>query len=417
MSSRLLAPLSLLLATLLFLATWPWKALFAVGLFHAFAEAAMIGGLADWFAVVALFRHPLGIPIPHTGILPRQRAKLTQAIADTVQNTWLAKDTILEYVREWKPATVLLASLDTPANRGAALALLRTVLAEIIRALDARAASRTVQEALRARITPEDIGRLLRRALDAAMEDGAHQRLLTLLAQQADARLGDAGLARRLAASLQGAADRYAASPLRRAARWMAERSNVLNYDDLAAALVETFRQDLRDMASDASHPLRSSLEDVFRQSVAGLEHDVHLQALVDNAWTAFTTSPRVAEQLEAQAQRAIAWLLDDASRPDSLLLGHAAGLLDAALLRFHRDPAALDAADAWIRDRLTHLVDTRHADIGALVRSNLNRLSDDEMTAQIERKVGADLQYIRVNGALVGGLVGALLYLLQAAF
>lgn len=414
MSARFLAPLSLAIATLLFFATLPWKDVFAVGLLHAFAEASMIGGLADWFAVVALFRHPFGIPIPHTAIIPKQREKLTRGITDVVQNLWLKKESILERMQSWNIAALLLSSLGSAHNRDTLRALLRMLLAETLGGIDARSLARGVEGFIRSRLRAADLAALLRKGVGTLRGSDLEQRLLEQLGRLADQWLREQRVAGLLASSLRSAADNYATSPLRRVSRWMAERSNVLNYDELSSALLAAARQDIADMIAQQEHPLRASFDELLARFAEACGEDPMLRRGIDDLWSSLTAEGTIAAALDGPAQRALAWLADDLRSADSLLLRHADGFIESRLARLRDDPSALASLDRWLKDRIGHVIETRHEEIGAMVRGNLDRLSTAQLVAQIEEKVGGDLQYIRVNGAVVGGLVGAALYVLQ---
>ncbi|MBL0175087.1 MAG: DUF445 domain-containing protein [Ignavibacteria bacterium] len=409
-----LAPLSLLLATALFGATLPFRHVAPFGLLNAFGEAAMIGGLADWFAVVALFRHPFGIPIPHTGILLHYRDRITKGIVDAVQNTWLAKETIVERLSGMRLIEPLLTSLDDDTNRRAVLRLGNTVAREALRGADTGAVASAALEQLRAGIGTADLLRWMQRSARRAVEAGRHTAALEIFAGRAAEWLQAERVRVLITANLKKIAEDYSRSTLRQVGRWMAEKSNMLNYEDLAASIIATLQADLRDLAADPAHPLRAEFDTWATGFIDGLPANESVTAMVD-AWR---TDLLEAEGLKAAGEKLIADLrdrmLDDLSRDDSAIMRYAEGALAQGLARFRANQQAIETVESWAKERIAHLVEEHHDQIGAIVSHNLDKLDDEQLVAQIESKVGGDLQYIRVNGAVVGGLVGAALYLLK---
>lgn len=407
-TTRHLATISLIAATLLFAATFPVRHTFWGGLVHAFAEAAMIGGLADWFAVVALFRHPLGLPIPHTAILPAHRARLTQGIIDIVQNTWLHKDAIRARIDRWDVGATLAGWLASARARAAVGAAVRAVARELLAGLDAARLAPALRESLRTRITADDLARWLTTAGDRVLAERLHEPMLDTLLEGAARQLQSPDLVHTVSKMLREAADAYATSPMKKLGRWLAENAGALDYRDLARALLGAAAHDVDAMRRDAAHPLRRAIDERLRELPAALAPSLHHPLM---------TSPAVVEALEGAIERAAVWVRDDIEQGEGLLVTQINALLEQARARLAGDAAARAAVDTWIKERIVHIVDEHHGEIGALVRENLEKLDNAQLVAQIESKVGADLQYIRINGAVVGGLVGMLLYLLQTAF
>lgn len=413
-SSRILAPASLVAASVVFVATLPWHDTFLGGLLHAFAEASMIGGLADWFAVVALFRHPLGLPIPHTAIIPRHRAKLTGGIIDMVQNRWLTKEVILERISGWNIAGLLLSSLRLGETRARLIGLLRAALRELLRDMD----ERRVTEGLLARsLRTDDILRWIRLLGERGVAQGWHHAVFTHATGQAAQWLETPAVRAVIVRHLRDIAKEYASNPMRRVGKWMAESVNVLNYDDLAEAIVRTLGEEFARMRGDMNHPARTDFDTWLAAMVMGIETREDLRATIESWRREMVEERRAAELLAQPVARLHAWLRDDLEREDSVLMTQLQGLLETGLTRFASDTDAQHRLDAWIKEHVATLVDRYHGEIGAMVRRNLDKLDDAQLVRQIEEKAGDDLQYIRVNGAIVGGLVGAVIFLLKYFF
>lgn len=415
--SRILAPISLVAATLLFFATLPFLEFFLGGLLHAFAEASMIGGLADWFAVVALFRQPFGLPIPHTAILPRHRAKLTSGIIDMVQNRWLTKDTILERIAGWNISARLLEALDDAENREHLLRLLRDALGEALNGIDERRFSERLSQLLARNIHTEDILQWTRTMGERGIELGWHRALFSHVIGQGADWFGTPKIRDVIVRHLRDIAEQYASNPMRRLGKWMAESVNALNYEDLAKAIVRTLSEELAQIRDDAAHPARTDFDHWLHKAVQGLDTNPELLAAVGQWRGDMLDNGRASALLLNPVQRLRSWLLDDLDKEDSVLVQQLRGALEGALRRFADDTARQQRLDQWIKEKVATLVDRHHGEIGSLVQHNLEKLDDKQLVRQVEEKVGDDLQYIRLNGAIVGGLVGAVIFLAKQFF
>lgn len=410
--STLLAPVSLVAATILFAVTLPFTDIFVAGLLHAFAEAAMIGGLADWFAVVALFRHPFGLPIPHTAIIPKHRAKLTQGITDMVQNRWLTKETILERLAAWRVSSSLLALFDDEQNLKDVMQVLRSTLAEALRDIDDAQVARKLLDVLRTHVSTDDLLRWLRLLGERGVDGGWHHVFFTHAVGQAAAWLENREIRHVIETQLRRIAEDYADNPLRRLGKWMAESTNTLNYDDLTNAIITTLTEELRRMQRDKTHPARGDFSAWLQGTVDGLEENSELREQVDRLRTDLFERDDAARQLLRPVSSARSWVLNDLASESSVIMQQIEVLITRTRDRFSSNPEAQERVDAWVRMKLAELVERHHGEIGAIVERNLARLDDEQLVRQIEEKVGSDLQFIRVNGAVVGGLVGAVIYL-----
>lgn len=412
-SARILAPVSLLFAAALFLGTLPFTDMFFFALLHAFAEAGMIGGLADWFAVVALFRHPFGIPIPHTAIIPKHRAKLSKGIIDVVQNKWLDKETIRERVQTLSFAEIFLRWAEDASNRRLAVRMIRSVLKETVRDFDEEKFSERTLSLLRERIHTDDVLRWLKRGLEAIIRKGWHDVLLNALARNIADWLATPRVQTLLAKNLETIAEKYSTTMLRSIGKWIAETTNALNYEDLARSIAMSLKEDIQAMIALQDHPLRKEIETALGMYVRDLERNESLRAFIDEQrerW--FDPSQR--DMLSSFIIRAKNLFAGSMENDDSILVVQLESFLLEQLQRFRGNVPAQHRLDEWLRERLVRLVEERHSEIGLLVQRNLEKLDDKQLVKQIEEKVGADLQYIRVNGAVVGGLVGTVIFLLK---
>jgi uncharacterized membrane-anchored protein YjiN (DUF445 family) len=387
-----------------------WLELIAAGF-----EAAVVGGLADWFAVTALFRHPLGIPIPHTAIIPHRRQKIIESIVSMVQNEWLSPEVIGTRLARIAPSALLLEWLDDPEHVARLGSPVRDLLRALARTLGEGPVrdfvERTIRHQLEDLPSDQTIARLLARAVKSDSTGAAVQSVVLSLANLADRPATAEELQwwiQRSAEKLREGGKRVVPFFLRRP---VVQRKIV----DAACAYASS---ELRLAAADASHPLRrAALATVgrFADRLAAGDADARLQvarvraALVES----MELRPVVGEALVrlrgqldeelADAHGALSTFLDRQMRD--------------GIVRLLSDPARRETLDGWVRATAIGLLERHHDQIGLTVRENLEALETGALVQQIEDRVGADLQFVRLNGAVVGGLIGLVLALLRLFF
>jgi uncharacterized membrane-anchored protein YjiN (DUF445 family) len=382
------------------LAGAPWLAVVAAGF-----EAAVVGGLADWFAVTALFRHPLGLPIPHTAIIPTRRAKLTEGIVATVEEDWLSPEVIGTRLDRLAPSAWVAEWLGDPTHVARLGAPLRDLLRALARTLTEEEVTGFVDQAIRRQLRdlPVDAaaGRWLARALASESAAPAFATLATSLANLAERP--------RTAAELHWWLDRSART-LRRTGRRLVPF--VLRRKVVQRMIVEAAcgyaAAELRGAAGDPEHPLRRLVQGGiarFADRLAGGDADALGQAtrLRDTLVESLEAGPVVRDTLA----RLRAQLEQDLGDPASALSRLVDRRLASGVLELLDDAGRRATFDRWVRATAQELLRRHHHQIGLTVRENLDRLDTADLVARIEERVGPDLQFIRLNGAVVGGLVG----------
>ncbi len=377
-----------------------WLRILAAGF-----EAATVGALADWFAVTALFRHPLGLPIPHTAIIPARRAKIIEGIVTMVQEDWLSPQVIGTRLARFAPSELIVDWLGSPAHverLGAPVRdLLRGVAATLTEEEVVGFADRTIQRQLRELPVDATTGRWLARVLASDSAQVAFTTLATSLANLAERPRTAAELhwwIDRSARTLRAGGKRFLPFVLRRK---LVQRKIVEAACDYAAA-------ELRSAAHEPEHPLRRLVLDAagrFADRVAAEDADAIAQAerLRGAVLESLAAGPLVRDTL-ARLRGQIEVELDD---PRSALSGLVDRQVRAGVLELLDDPERGAAFDRWVRTTADDLLRRHHDQIGLTVRESLEALETGALVAQIEERVGGDLQFIRLNGAVVGGLVG----------
>lgn len=388
-ATGLLVVVTLVFAATFFLPDETW-----VGFVRAMAEAAMVGGLADWFAVVALFRHPLGIPIPHTAVIARSREGLGSNLATFVEDQLLEPEVVASRLRDADLAGRVGAWLAVEDNAEQVAASVATTLATVLDGLDRRAVADDLAELAGRGLAAMPVADLAGRGLEAAIAEGQHQEVLTAAIRGVRSALVDhrAVLRERLG---------------RESPWWVPPALDDVVFDRASAAL----QRFLAELADAPDHELRRAVDDQLRVLVVRLRTDpaiaARLSERVDDlanrqevrAWAA-TTAERLVDALAASA-------LDDQSQVRDRLTRAITTLAE----QLTTDEQLRGRVDEWITDLAPSIADASRREVGRIIATTVEGWDLEDTSARLELWLGRDLQWVRINGTLVGGLVGLVLH------
>ena len=368
------------------------------------AEAALVGGIADWFAVTALFRRPLGFPW-HTALIPKSRDKIVTAIAGAVQNELLSKESIKRRLVGVRLVDVIVGWLE----EGDRQALLPDLAARYAQSawdnLDIPAAARYGQKWVKAILHEADLATYSRQGLAWLLASGRADRIIEqLLAEVTAVAARD---------TTRRAIERYLEQYSRNAARswWqklvlsLAEATDTLNTAEAAAVLHAELLLLLGDLAA-ADHPVRAWARTRLAAAVDRLGDDPAWATDLDAWRKGLAGRLRLEEALAAVGTLAIR------NAPPDWPSAWAARQADKLWTAFKADDAMRDWVEEQLQTALSRFIDSEHDLVAAVVRDALVRLSDEDLNMFIEDKAGEDLAWIRINGSVVGGGVGLLLFL-----
>jgi uncharacterized membrane-anchored protein YjiN (DUF445 family) len=379
------------------LANAAWLRILATGF-----EAALVGGLADWFAVTALFRHPLGLPIPHTAILPARRAKIIEGIISMIQEQWLSPAVIRARLARISPSAFVVDWLRDPAHVERLASPVRDLLRRLARLLaEAEVAGfvdRTLRQQLRELPVTPSAGQWLLRAASSESADVAFGTLVQLLATlfaRPDITVRLYWWLDRLARTLQEDGQRLISFFLRR------KRVQ----QKIVEAVCSYATSELRSAARDPQHPLRifvlSSLRQ-FAERLAAGDPEALVQA--ERLRTAILESFEAASLIGYMLARLSDQLERDLIDSRSALSGLIERKLLAGILELLDDPERRATFDQWVRSTASDLVHRHHHEIGLTVRENLEALETGALVAQIEERVGRTCSS---SGSMVRSWVG----------
>lgn len=354
------------------------------------AEAAMVGGLADWFAVTALFRHPLGLPIPHTAIIPRKKDDLANSLQEFFAENFLTADVVRSRLSDAHLATKLGAWLEDPAHAHRVV----TEGARIGRAALGRITDEDVRSVATGSIVPrlakEPIAPALGRLLERLVTDGSHRGLVDLLVNVSGRWL----LANpdRVEALIGDQAPRWAP-------RLVSGRVQSWGYQRAVDWLVE--------VRSDPEHPARQALDDLLLRVAADLQRDSAVQRRTETLKERLLAHPAVADtavSLWQSLRASVNGALDDDSSSLWQRAEEALGRLGASLAT---DRVLQKRVDGWLGDGAGWVVSQYGRELSTVISHTIRKWDGQQASRKIELHVGRDLQYIRINGTIVGALAG----------
>ncbi len=373
------------------------------GWLRAFAEAAMVGGLADWFAVTALFRRPLGLPIPHTAIIPANKDRIADTMAGFLRSNFLIPQVVARRLKAVDFAGAAGALLANP--RADAEARIRrgtaSLMADVFEALDAdQRLGRLARGALRRQLDRLELAPLLGQMLRGAVAEGRHLPLI------------EAGL--RLAGEVLEDNEPLIRSMIHTRANALLRLTGL--DERLANAILDGFYRLLAECIVDPAHPLRGKLLEAIDRLATALCDDPAMQARVARFKHEMLGNPAMARWMDALWLRARTSLLSAARAPDRALSGRLGGNLASFGKELQQDARLHALVNRLARRVLAGTASRYGGGIVKLVSETVKRWDGRTVTARIESAVGRDLQFIRINGTLVGGLMGIFLHAIDLA-
>lgn len=379
---------------------WAWVS--------AFCEAATVGALADWFAVVALFRHPLGLPVPHTAIIPRSKARIADSLAAFVRDHFLEPQTLLARLEVFDPAAKLGDWLSRPEQSRRLAQLARGWALQALDLLDERAVRESIQAFVIARLQGWNAAATAGDVLGLLTADGRHQALL------------DEAL-RRLGAYLDDEAVKQRASGLlvKHARKEWPRLVGTVDFvkpvegiaDSLADRIARALLDELNEILSQPAHPLRRDYEQWLQDYVRRLREDPALADRVEAIKQNLIGHERVQEYVRGLWDQVHASLRRDLEREDGVLSRHLEQSLAGLGQALGRDGELREAINQHVMGGAEKLALRLRGGVTDYIAQTVKAWDERHLVEQLELSVGRDLQYIRFNGTLVGGLIGLALH------
>ena len=391
----------LVLAVLVFIAAswyepvYPW-----LGYIRATAEASVVGGLADWFAVTALFSHPLNIPIPHTAIIGRQKDRIGRIIGNFVQHHFLARDAVSVKLRGMRIAERAADWLSDAANAQRIATQLASGLARTLEALPDDKIRDLIQQGAMERIRSTRVAPMLGRTLAVVVAGDRHQEILNEAIRIAGRAVRDNEEAIR--------------SRVKREMPWWVPKPID---NKIYQRIISAVDQLLNDIGNDPAHPVRASFDQALRDFVERLQHSPEASAKAEalkEEWLSEEAVADLAEWIWRSTRQAVAGY---ATRAE----GTEPGPLARGLSDFGRslrgNPDLLAELDEVILGIALDVVEKHRHEAADLIAQTVAGWDPEATSRRLELAVGRDLQFVRINGTIVGGMVGLAIYAVPRLF
>ncbi|MGE8205594.1 DUF445 domain-containing protein [Heyndrickxia sp. NPDC080065] len=403
-NSRYLARTSLSIMGVGFVATLPFEHTNPfLGLLHGGFEAGIVGGLADWFAVTALFRHPLGIPIPHTSLLAKNRKRMTKALVSVIERDWLSKESIVNKLKNIQLTEKLIIIAKKEIYSESFKKRLLSFIEQLILQIDIKKFAPIITKQIKGYLGSYNINSLLANVVNLILDRQYDQKTLDYLLNQGEEWVSKEESKLQLGSAAVKALNKIELDGfLQFALKSFQSLVNEEKLGKLIQKLLKNIISDLKQPDSQNREKLLSSIH--FRlDNLKNNEKVVHeIEGLKETFLQQWDPNEQLEVILENLSKQSIEFIHNDHFWDNYLF-----PLLNDLLNKLSEDENKITNIENWLHTQITHFIETNHSKIGKLVQENLDKLDDEMLIDMIENNVGKDLQWIRVNGAICGFIIG----------
>ncbi len=391
---RLATSLLAILAVIFLLAfalqnQYPW-----LGYVRAAAEGGMVGALADWFAVTALFKHPMGLKIPHTAIIPRKKDQIGASLGQFVEENFLSEDIVSQKLESVDVAKRLGTWLSSPKNVQRVADEGAAVIRGALTVLDDSEVQRTLESMARKHLLEPEWSPTLGKLLERVLVEGHHRAAVDTLVERAyEWALANQDTVENLVSQR---------SPV-----WMPGFVDKFMGDKVHDELVKF----LDAVRQDPNHPLRNSIDDYLSSLAQDMQHSPDMIAKVEAIKMNAISDPQLREMVTNAWTTLKNVLLEAIDDPESELRMTFTNALQDAGQRMASGQELAQKVNAWVDQAARYLVRTYRKDIASIISETVEKWDPKETTEKIELQVGRDLQFIRINGTVVGSLAGLAIF------
>lgn len=406
--SKKIATYSLIIMGIGFIATIPFQGSFWIDLLRGGFEAGLVGGLADWFAVTALFRHPLGLRIPHTALLPNNRKRMTNALVTMVKNDWLSKESIQEKVKQIPFTEKLIAILVKEIHTGPFRKSLIKWLQQLIRYIKVEKMTPFVRKQIESALSNIEVSKFLQLISKQLVNEQFDKKALDYLLKKAEIWLNKEQTNDKLGTVSMNVLNKVELDGILQFA--LKSIRSLLDEEKLGNIIKNLLLSVIHNLKNE-KEPNREALILYIRNEIQAINDNRELlngiekwknQLLIN-----WEPDQKITESLQ-QIQQNVLDLIEDKDFVDTHLIPLINHILDN-LKEKQTD------IDHWIQKQITTFIENNHSHIGILVQENLDKLDNKTLIDMMENNIGKDLQWIRVNGAVCGFIIGIFLTAVQA--
>ncbi|MDH3788962.1 MAG: DUF445 domain-containing protein [Xanthomonadales bacterium] len=367
------------------------------GWVHAFAEAGMVGAFADWFAVVALFRHPMGIPIPHTAIIPHRKNEIGENLARFVADHFLHPEVVRVKLQSTNLARKSAEWLKSPAGHERVLDLGVRASQWVLGALHEERVRQFIRKLGQRQLADVNLAPMLGKTLDWLVQDGRHQEILTQSLRFALVLLHDNR-------------EQIRGNVQRESPWWMPGFVD----DRILVQMLDRIETLLLEMSLNPDHVMRGNFNQWMLRWAAELQHDPDYLRLGQQLKQGLLENGDLQDYLYRLWMDLVTGLESDLENPESPLRRQLGDLLSGLAEELENDPEMQAWMNEWLIDSAVSIVDENRHSIASLISDTVRGWDAVETSQRIEQAIGRDLQFIRINGTLVGGLVGLVIHAIK---
>ncbi|AFQ13010.1 TPA: DUF445 domain-containing protein [Bacillus pacificus] len=406
LQTKYIAGISLGVMGVGFAASIPFQGSIAGEIIQGGFEAGLVGGLADWFAVTALFRHPMGIPIPHTALLPKNRKRVTKGLINTLENEWLTKESITNKVKEMQLAQMVLQIAEREMQSNAVKKGIVTIAEKAIVSIDTEKLAVIIEKELKTYLHTMNTSNILQVLVDQLVVQEYDEKTLDYIlvkvkdwTAQDEARyqLGSLGMKAMENIKVDGFLQFTLKSFM-----------NIVDEDKIGGILQKFIISNINSL-QDADNSTRQLILAKIRQEIINVKENEALLQELENwkeKWISnWNATDKIKEMLEQAQQKAVAFVNNEEFADKYVI-----PFLQKQMNKIKDDEVTVQKIEDWLQKQVVKLVENNHSKIGKLVQENLDKLDDKTLIEMIENNVGKDLQWIRVNGAVCGFMIGLVL-------
>lgn len=367
---------------------------FWMGFVRATAEAAMVGAIADWFAVTALFRHPMGLKIPHTAIIPSRKDSIGQRFGRFVKSNFLSGEVIGDRLRTMDVTKRVAKWISRPENSELIAGYVAVGLAAVVQVIKDEAVQEIIEHNITIRIRSTQIAPLLGNGISLVLSGHRQQELLH-------------GMLNLGAHLLDENKDVIQKRIGEETPWWLPQTVDNVIYQKI----VDAVEKMLREVSSDPNHPLHADFDAVVSRFVEDLKHSPDVVAREEAFKEEFLQHPIVREFSASLWLDIKMSLIEHSAIPDSDLRKP----IQQGIMHFGKaildDEILLEKIDQWVQEGAVYLIKEYGDEVEHLISNTISKWDAEETSRKIELHVGKDLQFIRINGTIVGGLAGLVIH------
>jgi len=367
--------------------------------------------LADWFAVTALFRHPMGIPIPHTALLPKNRDRMITALITMLEKDWLTKDSIKEKINQINFTDKLIQIAENELSSETLKRRISLILNEIISFVNIEKMAPFIEKELNEYLHTLKVEKILETIITQALNRKLDEKALNYILTEMEKWMSKEETKRKIGIIAKQLLDNTEADGFLKMA--ISSFRNLITEEKLGNMLQPYLLKRII-LLQREDDPYRHLILSRIREEVVGMQDKEELMAEINNWKKTFVNNWNPVDQITEilkQLQKKLMLLAED----DEFIDKHVISFIQNYVNNIVKTPEKMESIENWIQNQILYYLDMNHSKIGVLVKENLDKLDNETLINMMENSVGKDLQWIRVNGAICGFTIGILLTILKS--